>query len=111
MNCPQLEAPLRSLLLRYREHPFSDWERLCDASKEHHDYSKEDETFWQADTSVLYVETDSDRRRYAHVSITIYPDGIHTVPPAPSCGFFCFDDGSGDIWTPWDESYAHMQGR
>jgi hypothetical protein len=109
MKHPHLEAPLKSLVLKYREISFAEWERLYSARDQYHDYSSENEKFWQAHTDVLEVDTHADGRRYANVSISIYPEGVYSVPPAPHAGFLCFDDGTCDIGTPWGEDYIYKQ--
>ena len=114
MKYPHLEGPLRTLLLKYRDIPFREWERMHGERRQFHDYSStlpEHEGFWQAHTDVLEVEIFRDGRRYANVSITMYPKGIHSVPPAPHAGFLCFEDGTCDVGTPWSEDYVYTQPR
>jgi hypothetical protein len=109
MEYPHLETPLRELVRRYRDMPFSTWEDAYATNYELDDYSPENEPFWQAHTVVLELETAEDGRRFANVAITIYPEGVHSMPPAPYAGLHCFDDGTCRIFTPWGEEYEYEQ--
>jgi hypothetical protein len=55
MRYPHLEAPLKALVLKYRDVPFTEWERLYREGNEYNDYSAEGEPFWQAHADVLEV--------------------------------------------------------
>jgi hypothetical protein len=109
MEFPHLEPPLRQLLLRYRDIPYSDWLSAHEAQYEFDDHSKEGEPFWQSHTTVLEVGTAEDGRRYANVSITIYPEGVRSMPPAPNAGLVCYEGGVCRIWTPWGDEYDYKQ--
>ena len=109
MEFPHLETPLRRLVNQYRDFSFTTWAEAHAAGFEFDDYSKDGEPFWQAHTEVLEVETADDGRKYANVAITIYPEGIHSMPPAPYAGIHCFEDGTCRVWTPWGEEYEHRQ--
>ena len=109
MRYPSLEGPLKGLVLKYLDVPFAEWERRYRAGDEISDYSSDSEPFWQAHTDVLEVDTHTDGRRYANVSITIYPEGVHSLPPAPHASFLCFEDGICDVSTPWGEEYIYKQ--
>lgn len=91
-----LFEPLNALVAKYRLHPFKDWQARFASSEECHDYAdglEESEQWWQAHTDVLEVEKDQDGRQYALVSVTVYPSGVHSSPPAPSAGLKVYEDG------------------
>ncbi|MES9833667.1 MAG: hypothetical protein ABW139_15630 [Candidatus Thiodiazotropha sp. DIVDIV] len=71
------------------------------------DYSDDDEIssfFWQAHVTVFEFESNQNGC-YAHISISVYPEGVHSVPPAPNAGMLVYESGICDIGTPWDEYF------
>ena len=92
-----LAETLDGLVRKYREVAFSEWEFPA-PSGEHHfnDYAlgnPEDPAWWQADTDALEVVTDPDGRRWANVSIVLYPQGVHSLPPALVASLAVYEDG------------------
>lgn len=91
-----LFEPLNALVAKYRPLSFRYWSARFTAGEELHDYAQGDEgslQWWQAHTNVLEVEEDGDGRQYALVAVTIFPNGLHSSPPAPSAGFKVYEDG------------------
>jgi hypothetical protein len=92
-NMQFLFEPLNTLIVKYRSIPFEEW----NARTQFHDDSDVEETsehWWQAHTGVLEIDRDEDGRRYALVSVTIYPSGVHSSPPAPSAALKIYEDGT-----------------
>lgn len=93
----KLSEVLDALVAKYRELPFATWEAAHRTGERRSDYatcSIEDLDWWQAHTDVLELVDDPDGRRWAHVCITVYPRGVHTVPPAPSSAIAVYADGA-----------------
>jgi hypothetical protein len=92
-----LEEALNQLIRKYREVAFSDWETAAPPGGHHfNDYAScapEDHAWWQADTDALEVITDPDGRKWANVSIVLYPRGVHSLPPALAASLTVYDDG------------------
>nr|WP_315484571.1 hypothetical protein [uncultured Undibacterium sp.] len=115
MDTLRLGERLDELILKYREIAFSSWERSCPSSEHHfNDYAPgdpNDSTWWQADTDVLEIVLDSDGQKWANVSIVLYPQGVHSLPPALSAGLAIYEDGRVEgIWAS-GEKFDHIQVR
>ena len=97
MNTSRLTEQLDSLVLKYREVPFSGWEeRRPIGEHQFNDYAPidpEHPNWWQADIDVLEIITDPDGRKWANVSIVLYPPGVHSMPPAMAASLAVYDDG------------------
>jgi hypothetical protein len=92
-----LAEALDGLVRKYREVAFSVWKSSV-PSGEHHfnDYAlvePDDPAWWQADTDALEVVTDVDGRKWANVSIVLYPQGVHSLPPALAASLAVYEDG------------------
>jgi hypothetical protein len=88
--------PLNRLVERYRMQPFVFWQALSDRREQIHDFSEGGSNAvegWQADTTVLEIETTAQGERYAHVAIFLNPMGIEATPPAPAVSFLAFQNG------------------
>lgn len=105
---------LDELIRKYRKVPYLSWEKLYADGDCFNDYAKGTEgnpKWWQAHTDVLEIVTDPDGRKWANVSIILYPRGVHSLPPAHGAGLAVYDDGQVQgIWTNGDE-FAFTQPR
>ena len=113
MEYENLYPVLMRLIEKYRELPFESWLTLYSAGEELHDYSDnsdelpapiDKDAFWQAHTDVLEIG-ENGHGRFANVSTTIYPWGIHSSPPAPNAGMLVYENGICDIGLPWEEYF------
>lgn len=111
MEYEYLYPVLKQLIDKYCQLTFVQWQELYEAGEELHDYSdnadelpgKIDEgAFWQAHTDVLEIG-ESGNGRFANVSTTVYPWGIHSSPPAPCAGMLVYESGICDVGLPWEE--------
>lgn len=111
MEYEYLYPVLTQLIEKYRQLSFAQWRELYDAGEELHDYSgNSDElperidanAFWQAHTDVLEIG-ENGNGRFANVSTTVYPWGVHSSPPAPCAGMLVYESGICDIGLPWVE--------
>jgi hypothetical protein len=97
MDMLQLTETLDGLVRKYREIEFSRWEKSCPYGEHHfNDYAPcnpEDSKWWQADTDVLDILTDPDGRKWANVSVVLYPQGVHSLPPALAASLAVCEDG------------------
>ena len=97
MNTSRLAEQLDSLVRKYREVAFSGWEeRRPIGEHQFNDYAPidpEHPSWWQADIDVLEIVTDPDGRKWANVSIVLYPPGVHSLPPAMAASLAVYDDG------------------
>jgi len=87
-----LFEPMNALVTKYCAIAFEKW----NVGTQFHDYADVDEDseeWWQAHTDVLEIDQDEDGKRYALVSITIYPSAVHSSPPAPSAEIKIYQDG------------------
>ena len=86
MGTLELTRALDNLVRTYREIPFSWWGKGCpDGEHYYNDYAAfatTDPNWWQAETDVLEIVVDADGRKWANISIVLYPLGVHTLPPA-----------------------------
>ncbi len=107
MDISQLTATLDGLVRKYRELPFSTWENVYPDGDSFNDYALgdiEDPEWWQAHTDVLEIVMDPDGRKWANVSIVLYPQGVHTLPPAPAASLAVYDDGRVEgVWSNGEE--------
>lgn len=116
MEYENLHPVLIHLVEKYRVLSFERWLALYSAREEMHDYSdnadglpepKDEHAFWQAHTDVLEIGENA-RGRFANVSTTVYPWGIHSSPPAPCAGMLIYESGICEIALPW-EGYVFDQ--
>jgi hypothetical protein len=101
----QLDA-LNILVRKYREIPFASWETIYPDVGTLVDHSSEnpsDDDWWQAHTDVLEIGEKTDGRRFARISIVLYPNG-HAIGPAPTAWLAVYDDGRVEgAWANGDE--------
>ena len=106
MQYPELKPILKRLIEKYRVISYEEWVRLYEAGNDkHNDYSEDEEDsafFWQAHTDVLEID-ENENGKYAHIAVSVYPEGVHSVPPAPSAGFLTYESGICDVGTPCGE--------
>lgn len=110
MEYPELLPILDRLVVKYRDVSYEEWKKLDDDGDRYNDYSDEDpnsEFFWQAHTDILEFEN-NENGKYAHISISIYPEGVHSMPPAPGAGMLVYESGWCDIGTP-EKDYIYDQ--
>ena len=92
-----LAKTLDGLVRKYREVAFSEWESPAPLGGHHfNDYALGDPeapTWWQADTDALEVVTDPDGRKWVNISIVLYPQGVHSLPPALAASLAVYEDG------------------
>lgn len=110
MKFPELLPILDRLVEKYRDVTYEAWKALAAAGDRFNDYSEDEQSanfFWQAHTEVLEFES-NNVGNYAHVTISIYPEGVHSVPPAPTAGMLVYESGFCDIGTP-EREYLYDQ--
>lgn len=107
MDMSEFANTLDNLIRKYREVPFSSWEKVYLDGGRPNDYapgSEEDPKWWQAHTDVLEIVTDPDGRKWANVLIVLYPRDVHSLPPALSVSLAVYDDGQVEgVWVNGDE--------
>ncbi len=110
MKYPELIPVLKRLVNKYRDIPFAQWKRMYEENDRFNDYSEDENNpqfFWQAHTEILEVDV-NEEGEYANVSVVVYPENVHTLPPAPHAGFLTYKTGMCDVGTPWGE-YMYNQ--
>ncbi len=112
MDMSEFANSLDDLVRKYREVPFLAWEKLYADRDKFNDYApgtEVDPKWWQAHTNVLEIVTDSDGRKWANISIVLYPRGVHSLPPAPGASLAVHNDGQVEgVWANGDE-FEFMQ--
>ncbi|MCU7933244.1 MAG: hypothetical protein KZQ90_20830 [Candidatus Thiodiazotropha sp. (ex Codakia rugifera)] len=110
MEYPELFPILENLVNKYRVVTYDEWKNQVENGERFNDYSEDDsesEFFWQAHTNVLEFET-NESGNYAHISISIYSENVHSVPPAPNAGMLVYESGWCDVGTP-EREYIYDQ--
>ena len=110
MEPPELLSILNRLVVKYRDVSYAEWKKLYDEGERVNDCSEDEPNpvfFWQAHTDILELEK-NENGKYAHISISIYPGGVHSSPPAPKAGMFVYESGWCDIGTP-EKCYTYDQ--
>jgi len=110
MEYPELYPILEELVIKYRDIKYNEWKKLLENCDRFNDYSDEEfnsKFFWQAHTEVLEIEV-NEHGNYAHISFSIYPENVHSMPPAPGAGMFVYESGWCDVGTPLGE-YTYDQ--
>ncbi len=105
MEYPELIPILERLVNKYREVPFDEWKRMFEDEENYNDYSEDEEEpvlFWQSHTDILEIDV-NDEGEYAQISVVIYPENVHSLPPAPGAGFLTYKSGICDVSTPQGE--------
>lgn len=104
---------LDRLIRKYRDVPFFVWDEMYRGIVDRfNDYASDDTSipgWWQAHTDVLEIVTDGDGRRWAHVSVVVYPDGVHSSPPAPAAGLAVYTDGTVEGAWSNEEAFTYRQ--
>ncbi len=115
MDTLRLAEALDGLVRKYREIHFSWWEKRCPYGEHHfNDYAPgnpQDPSWWQADTDAFEIVTDPDGRRWANVSVVLYPYGVHSLPPALAAYLAVYEDGSVEGTWASGESFNFAQVR
>lgn len=115
MHSPHLAEELNRLVRKYREFEFVVWEKPSELGNHHfNDYATcepDDTNWWQAHTDVLEIVEDAASKRWALVSIVLYPYGIHSFPPALASALAVFEDGRVEGAWADGERFVHQQVR
>jgi len=112
MKYPGLNTVFESLAEKYRELPFGKWESIYNEDENYTEdnFDGHESTLkWQARTYVQDLCNDT-KGDFAVVIIIVYPEGVDSLPPAPSASMCIYENGRVEVELP-HSSYTHVQKR
>ena len=110
MEFPDLEPVIQRLITKYQAIPYAQWVQLYEEDERFSDYADEqgdDDAYWQAHTDVLELDVDV-KGKFANVSLIVYPNNVHSMPPAPYIRLIVYESGRVEIESPF-RTVTHVQ--